>query len=184
MTSINNFFKPQVANAKAGEAQLSVFYTNDMHGDINRLAKLKTAKDTFEKSNGNNSTLALTAGDCFYGKDKQRIGLISKVMNMMKFDAFTLGNHEFTPGSKGLAENLKNIDAKAVSANLEIGEDCPLKDRIADKKLVKSAVFMKGGHKFAVIGASPFDAEVGITEDAKSGVRVKDIDKTIKAINE
>ena len=184
MTSINNFFKPQVANAKAGEAQLSVFYTNDMHGDINRLAKLKTAKDTFEKSNGNNSTLALTAGDCFYGKDKQRIGLISKVMNLMKFDAFTLGNHEFTPGSKGLAENLKNIDAKAVSANLEIGEDCPLKDRIADKKLVKSAVFMKGGHKFAVIGASPFDAEVGITEDAKSGVRVKDIDNTIKAINE
>ena len=147
-----------------------------MHGDINRLSKLKSAKDSFEKSNKDNSTLALTAGDCFYGKDKQRIGLISKVMNMMKFDALTLGNHEFTPGSKGLAENLKNIDAKAVSANLEIGEDCPLKDRIADKKLVKSAVFMKGGHKFAVIGASPFDAEVGITEDAKAGVRVKDID--------
>ena len=183
MTSINNFFTPQKAVNK-GEAQLSVFYTNDMHGDINRLAKLKSAKDSFEKSNKNNSTLALTAGDCFYGKDSKRIGLISKVMNMMKFDAFTLGNHEFTPGTAKLAENLKNIDATAVSANLEIGEDCKLKDRIADKKLVKSAVFMKGGHKFAVIGASPFDAEVGITEDAKAGVRVKNVDKTIKAINE
>ena len=183
MTSINNFFTPQKAVNK-GEAQLSVFYTNDMHGDINRLAKLKNAKDTFEKSNKHNSTLTLTAGDCFYGKDKQRIGLISKVMNLMKFDALTLGNHEFTSGTAGLAEHLKNIDAKAVSANLEIGEDCKLKERIADKKLVKSAVFMKGGHKFAVIGASPFDAEVGITEDAKSGVRVKDVDKTIKAINE
>ena len=184
MTSINNFFRPQVANTKAGETQLSVFYTNDMHGDINRLAKLKTAKDTFNRSNDGNSTLALTAGDCFYGKDKQRIGLISKVMNLMKFDAFTLGNHEFTPGTKGLAENLKNIDAQAVSANLEIGEDCALNESVKEKKLVKSAVFMKGGHKFAVIGASPFDAEVGITEDAKSGVRVKDIDRTIKAINE
>ena len=89
MTSINNFFKPQIANTKAGETQLSVFYTNDMHGDINRLAKLKSAKDSFEKSNNNNSTLALTAGDCFYGKDKQRIGLLSKVMNLMKFDAMT-----------------------------------------------------------------------------------------------
>ena len=184
MTSINNFFKPQIANTKAGETQLSVFYTNDMHGDINRLAKLKTAKDSFEKSNKNNSTLTLTAGDCFYGKDKQRLGLISKVMNLMKFDAMALGNHEFTPGSKGLSEHLKNIDAKAVAANLEVGEDSALQDRIKDKKLVKSAVFMKGGHKFAVIGASPFDAEVGITEDAKTGVRVKDIDKTIKAINE
>ena len=183
MTTIGNFFTPQ-KTIKKGEAQLSVFYTNDMHGDINRLSKLKTAKDTFEKQNKDNSTLTLTAGDCFYGKDRKRIGLISKVMNMMKFDALTLGNHEFTPGTKGLAENLKQLDATAVSANLEIGEDCALNESVADKKLVKSAVFMKGGHKFAVIGASPFDAEVGITEDAKSGVRVKDIDKTIKAINE
>jgi len=182
MTTINNFFTPQKA-ANKKEVQLSVFYTNDMHGDINRLAKLKNAKDTFEKSNKNNATLTLTAGDCFYGKDEKRIGLISKVMNLMKFDALTLGNHEFTPGTAKLAENLKKLDATAVSANLEIGENCKLKDRIADKKLVKSAVFMKGGHKFAVIGASPFDAEVGITEDAKSGVRVKDIDKTIKEIN-
>ena len=57
MTSINNFFKPQIANTKAGETQLSVFYTNDMHGDINRLSKLKSAKDSFEKSNKDNSTL-------------------------------------------------------------------------------------------------------------------------------
>ena len=183
MTSIGNFFTPQTTTKK-GEAQLSIFYTNDMHGDINRLSKLKTAKDSFEKQNKNNATLTLTAGDCFYGKDRKRIGLISKVMNMMKFDALTLGNHEFTPGSKGLAENLKGLDATAVSANLEIGEDCPLNESVESKKLVKSAVFMKGGHKFAVIGASPFDAEVGITEDAKEGVRVKDIDKTIAAINE
>ncbi|MBR1943403.1 metallophosphoesterase [bacterium] len=183
MTTINNFFTPQKA-VKKGEAQLSIFYTNDMHGDINRLSKLKTAKDTFERQNKDNATLTLTAGDCFYGKDKKRIGLISKVMNWMKFDALTLGNHEFTPGSKGLAENLKQLDATAVSANLEIGEDSALNESVADKKLVKSAVFMKGGHKFAVIGASPFDAEVGITEDAKSGVRVMDVDKTIAAINE
>lgn len=184
MNSIGNFFTPQKAAVNKGETQLSIFYTNDMHGDINRLAKLKTAKDSFEKQNKDNATLTLTAGDCFYGKDKKRIGLISKVMNWMKFDALTLGNHEFTPGTKGLAENLENLDATAVSANLEIGENCPLNKSVADKKLVKSAVFMKGGHKFAVIGASPFDAEVGITEDAKDGVRVKDIDKTIAAINE
>lgn len=184
MTTINNFFKPQIANKKAGETQLSVFYTNDMHGDINRLSKLKTAKDSFENFNKNNSTLAMTAGDCFYGKNKDRLSLISKVMNLMKFDAMALGNHEFAIGSKGLSEQLKNINATSISANLDIGKDCPLQERIADKKLVKSAVFMKGGHKFAVIGASPFDADVGVSEDAKSGVRVKDIDKTIKAINE
>ncbi len=182
MSVIGNFFTHQKPVNK-GDVQLSVFYTNDMHGDINRLAKLKSAKDSFERQNKDNATLTLTAGDCFYGKDRKRIGLISKVMNLMKFDALTLGNHEFTPGTAGLAETLDNLDAKAVSANLEIGEDCKLQESVKKKKLVKSAVFMKGGHKFAVIGASPFDAEVGITEDAKSGVRVKDIDKTIKEIN-
>lgn len=182
MTTINPFTPQNVA--KKGEAQLSIFYTNDMHGDVNRLAKLKTAKDSFEKANKDNSTLALTSGDCFYGKDRARLGLLTKVINALHLDALTLGNHEFTTKSKGLSEILKGINSKAVSANLEVPEENPLKECIADKKLVKSAVFMKGGHKFAVIGASPFDAEVGADEDKKTGVKVKNADKTIKAIQE
>ena len=49
---INNFFKPQnKANKLKGETELSVFYMNDAHGDINRAANMKTAKDCFEKQN-------------------------------------------------------------------------------------------------------------------------------------
>lgn len=177
-----NFFKPQgVKNNK--ETELSVFYTNDMHGDVNRLAKLKTAHDEFTKSNKNTANLTLGGGDLLYGKDEKRLSLIKKVLNMMKLDATALGNHEFTKGSDGLAKQLEDLDCKAVGTNLEIPEGNKLQDRIKDKKLVKSAVFMRGGQKFAVIGASPCNAEIGAKDDEKTTVNAKNVNDTIKAIN-
>ncbi len=178
-----NLFKP-AKTVKKNQTELSVFYSNDIHGNIDRFAKLKKAHDIFEKSNENISSLTLNSGDCFYGRDKKRLGLIGKLLNVIKTDALALGNHEFTAKSKELNEQLKNIDCKAVSCNLELPQGNPLRERLADKKIVKSAVFMKGGQKFAVIGASPFDARIGSNEDSKTAPNVMDADKTIKAIND
>ena len=183
---INNFFKPQnKANKLKGETELSVFYMNDVHGDINRAAKMKTAKDCFEKQNKATANLTLAAGDLLYGKDPKRINVITKFLNALKIDATALGNHEFHSGSEKLSENLKNIDTLAVCANLEIPEGNKLRDRMADKKLAKSAVFMKGGHKFGIIGASPFDTDITVKEKQDgTGIKQMNIDQTIKAINE
>ena len=184
--SINNFFKPQnKANKLKGETELSVFYMNDVHGDINRAAKMKTAKDCFEKQNKAGASLTLAAGDLLYGKDPKRINVITKFLNAMKIDATALGNHEFHSGSEKLSENLKNIDTLAVCANLEIPEGNKLRDRMADKKLAKSAVFMKGGHKFGIIGAAPFDTDITTKEKQDgTGIKQMNVDQTIKAINE
>lgn len=183
---INNFFKPQnKANKLKGETELSVFYMNDVHGDINRAAKMKTAKDCFEKQNKATANLTLAAGDLLYGKDPKRINVITKFLNALKIDATALGNHEFHSGSEKLSENLKNIDTLAVCANLEIPEGNKLRDRMADKKLAKSAVFMKGGHKFGIIGASPFDTDITVKEKQDgTGIKQMNVDQTIKAINE
>ena len=183
---INNFFKPQnKANKLKGETELSVFYMNDVHGDINRAAKMKTAKDCFEKQNKAGANLTLAAGDLLYGKDPKRINVITRFLNAMKIDATALGNHEFHSGSEKLAENLKNIDTTAVCANLEIPEGNKLRDRMADKKLAKSAVFMKGGHKFGIIGAAPFDTDITTKEKQDgTGIKQMNVEQTIKAINE
>ena len=178
---INNFFKPQnKANKLKGETELSVFYMNDVHGDINRAAKMKTAKDCFEKQNKATANLTLAAGDLLYGKDPKRINVITKFLNALKIDATALGNHEFHSGSEKLSENLKNIDTLAVCANLEIPEGNKLRDRMADKKLAKSAVFMKGGHKFGIIGASPFDTDITVKEKQDgTGIKQMNVDQTI-----
>ena len=184
--NINKFFTPQnKANKLKGETELSVFYMNDAHGDINRAANMKTAKDCFEKQNKATANLTLAAGDLLYGKDPKRINVITKFLNALKIDATALGNHEFHSGSEKLSENLKNIDTLAVCANLEIPEGNKLRDRMADKKLAKSAVFMKGGHKFGIIGASPFDTDITVKEKQDgTGIKQMNVDQTIKAINE
>lgn len=184
MKSINpnaplNVFKPQgVKNPK--EAELGIFYTNDMHGDVNHLAKFKTAHDTFKLENKTTPSMTLAAGDCLFGADKQRNSLMVKLFNMMHLDALSLGNHEFAGGSKPLADSLKNADFKTVNCNLKIDDDSPLKERLKDKKIVRSAVFMKGGHKFAVIGTAPVNSYIGKTEN---NVKPLNLDDTIKEIN-
>ena len=184
--NINKFFTPQnKANKLKGETELSVFYMNDAHGDINRAANMKTAKDCFEKQNKATANLTLAAGDLLYGKDPKRINVITKFLNALKIDATALCNHEFHSVSEKLSENLKNIDTLAVCANLEIPEGNKLRDRMADKKLAKSAVFMKGGHKFGIIGASPFDTDITVKEKQDgTGIKQMNVDQTIKAINE
>lgn len=181
LASINPFKPKFKAKANSGETELGLFYANDMHGDVNRLSKFKTAHDKFLKANENTNHMTLAAGDCLFGADKQRNSLMVKLFNLMGLDALALGNHEFAGGSKNLSESLEKSKFKSVSANIDVAEDSPLKKNIKNKKLVKSAVFMKGGHKFAVIGASPFDSYIS-TKD--KSVKVKDLDETVKAINE
>lgn len=177
----NNFsaFKPQ-KTVNPEDVQLGIFYTNDMHGDINRLSKFKTAHDEFVKENKNISNLTIAAGDCLFGSDKQRNNLMIKLFNLMGLDALALGNHEFADGSKKLSENLKNANFKSVSANLKMDKKCSLQERLKDKKLVKSAVFMKNGHKFGVIGVSPFDSYINAVDKS---VKPKNLENTIKSIN-
>lgn len=179
-TKTSNPFKP-LAKADKNETELGIFYTNDMHGDVNRLSKFKTAHDTFLKENKKNPHMTLAAGDCLFGSDKQRNSLMVKLFNLMGLDALALGNHEFAGGSKDLSESLDKADFKSVSANLKISDDNPLQHRIKDKKLVKSAVFMKGGHKFAVIGASPFDSYINTKDKTVEPMELKE---TINAIND
>ena len=174
-----NPFKPQ-GKTKANETELGLFYTNDMHGDINRLGKFKTAHDKFLKENANTPNMTLAAGDCLFGSDKQRNSLMVKLFNLMGLDALALGNHEFAGGTKNLANSLEKAEFKSVSANLDVAKDNSLQERIKDKKLVKSAVFMRGGHKFAVIGASPFDSYINTID---KDVKPKALNDTIKAIN-
>ena len=179
LNNIGNSFKPQ----NTSNASLSVFYNNDMHGDLKRLGKLKTAKDCFEKQNVTVPKLTLSGGDMFLGTDKKRNSFLVDFMNKFKLDATALGNHEFSAKSKGLAENLEKAEFKSVCANIEVDEKNDLAKRLKDKKLVKSATFMKGGHKFGIIGAAPINSYIGKNEVGENPTKVMDIDKTIEVIN-
>lgn len=172
-------FQPR-KNILPDEKQLSIFYTNDIHGEIGNLARLKTAKDIFEKQNSNIPTLTLSSGDCYYGKENKSAKLITKLLNAIKTDAITLGNHEFSAGTKILKNRIDKLNCKCLSANLDIDKKDILQQSIKKKKLVKSATFMKGGEKFAIIGISPVDSDINTSA---STIKPYDINKTIHEIN-
>jgi len=90
----------------SNEEHLTIFFTNDMHGQLNNFAKIKHIVDA-EKENTN--VLLVSAGDIFSGNPivdqyNEKGYPIIDVMNKTGYDISVLGNHEFDYG----LTNLKN----------------------------------------------------------------------------
>lgn len=116
--------------------------------NIGGMARMAQAIDEFRKENKN--TLVLHAGDAqtgtlyftlFEGKAD------ANIMNEIKFDAFTLGNHEFDAGNKGLKGFLDVLKVPVVSANV-----VPDKGSILENKWKPYIIKNINGEKVAIIG--------------------------------
>ena len=172
-------FIPQPEQDKV---QLTVFYINDTHAEVNRVVKLKSAHDKFRTKNPKRKSLTLGAGDLYLGTDMKRNSAMTEIYNLIKLDYNTLGNHEYDAGSDKLADLLKKSKFKTVATNIKFPPQNKLSERLKDKKLVKSDICMKNGTKFGILGVSPSDGDVD--EISKYKVSVLSIDDTIKILNE
>ena len=175
----NQDFIPQPDN---GQVQLTVFYINDTHGEIDKVSKLKTAHDDFRNKNRHKTALTLGAGDLYLGSDDKRNSVMTKIYNSINLNYNTAGNHEYDAGSDKYAELMKEAKFKTVVSNINFPEDNKLSERLKDKKLVKYDICLKNGTKFGILGVSPSDTQVDTTSRYK--VSVLDLDDTIKALNE
>lgn len=164
-----------------GNSQVTVFYINDTHGNVTKVSKLKPAHDNFQK---NNKRIALTvgAGDLYLGGDIGRNSAMTKIYNALKMDYATAGNHEYDAGSRFYADNMRNSKFTTVVSNINVPTKNPLQERLKDKKLVKSTVLMKNGTRFAILGTSPSDKDIG-AQDKNDKVSVMTLDETIAVLN-
>lgn len=111
---------------------LTILHTNDTHGDWpadtykddpQGFAYLATHIAAERAKNPN--TLLLDAGDTFQGNAfaqyfrNETPNPIAGGMNMLDYDAFTLGNHEFNFGSATFATMLGQLDCPILGANLD-----------------------------------------------------------------
>lgn len=139
---------------------LTVLHTNDVHSHIDPfpvtdprnpnmggVARRATLIENIRLENPN--VLLLDAGDIFQGTPYFNYygGEIEfKLMSMMKYDAATLGNHDFDNGIEGFYAQLPNATFDFVSANYDFS-------KTALAGLVKPyKVFDKGGIKVGVFG--------------------------------
>lgn len=148
-----------------GHYNISFFHVNDVHSHLDQFVKAGTdctdpAKGCFggyariktkvsELRVQYPNHLWLNAGDefqgtmfySFYGGEK-----IAETMNDLKFDAMTLGNHEWDGGDEKLGVFLKNLTFPVVSCNVK-SEYTNLKDTIKNYHIFEE-------YGLAVIGAS------------------------------
>ncbi len=144
----------------ASKRHLTVLHTNDVHSHVDPfpatdprnpnmggVARRAALIENIRIENSN--VLLLDAGDIFQGTPYFNYygGEIEfKLMSMMKYDAATLGNHDFDNGIEGFYSQLPHATFDFVSANYDFS-------KTALAGLVKPyKVYNKGGIKVGVFG--------------------------------
>jgi len=149
---------PQLSFGNNKDIKLTILHTNDMHSHIHpftsgrnkgiggmaqRAALIKQIRKQEEH------VLLLDAGDVFQGTPYFNVyggELEFKLMSEMKYDAVTLGNHDFDNGLEGLKKQLPHANFPFLIANYDFSETI-LKNTFKPYK-----VFQKGNLKIGVFG--------------------------------
>lgn len=139
---------------------LTVLHTNDVHSYIDPLpadhprnpnmggvSRRAALIERIRLENPN--VLLLDAGDIFQGTPYFNYyggELEFKLMSMMKYDASTIGNHDFDNGLEGIVSQMPHASFEFISANYDF------KNTIMDSYVKPYKIFNKGSVKVGVFG--------------------------------
>lgn len=139
---------------------ITILHTNDVHSHIDPfpadhtnypnmggVARRATLVENIRKENPN--TLLFDAGDIFQGTPYFNFyggELEFKLMSMLKYDAATIGNHDFDNGIDGLAAQLPHASFEFLSANYDF------RNTILDGHVKPFRTYLRDGIKIGVFG--------------------------------
>lgn len=147
----NNYRKPK---------NLVILHTNDMHSHIEPFANndpkypgkggiSKRAALIQQIRDEGNEVLLFDCGDIFQGTPyfNYYLGELEiKLMNEMRYDAATIGNHDFDGGLDNLVEKIGQSKFTFINCNYDFGNS-DLKDQVVPYK-----IFKKAGMTIGVLG--------------------------------
>ena len=152
------------AAAVSDAQKLVILHTNDTHSQIEPV-RVGRARGTggverrlqyingIRKEYGRRKVLLLDAGDYNQGTPYFTVArgdLEVELMNAMKYDVATLGNHEFDNGKEELARRLKMARHKTITCNYDFSATCL-------RKVIKPYVIVRrGGMKIGIIGTTSY----------------------------
>jgi 5'-nucleotidase len=149
-----------MASMSLNAQDLTILHMNDTHSHIDpqrsgdykgRGGVIEQAAyiDSVRCADGKRNVLLVHAGDFSQGTSyfTELGGNIEiDVLNALRFDVVTLGNHEFDNGIEELSRRLKNLEAEVVCANYDF-------EGTALDGLVKPyTIIRRGGKKIGIIG--------------------------------
>jgi 5'-nucleotidase / UDP-sugar diphosphatase len=113
-------------------------------------------KGTVTVSSGDNFLAGLNLRASFARFDAgQGAWYDSTALNLLGYDAATIGNHEFDYGATRLSQFLGGATTTFLSANTDMSQEPALKALRDSGKIANSRVVEKGGEKIGIIGVSP-----------------------------
>lgn len=153
--------------------KLTVLHTNDVHSHVDpfeendpkypNLGGVKRRANLINKiRQENENVLLLDAGDIFQGTPYFNLykgELELRLMSQMKYDAATMGNHDFDNGLDGFAKVQHNAHFPFICSNYDFS------NTILNGKTIPYKVFYKGDLKIGVFG-------VGVELDGLVGSRL------------
>ena len=147
-------------SCKTHQKHITILHTNDTHSQIEPfesshhkyagkggVARRAVMVEKVRKENPN--TLLLDAGDIFQGTPYFNYfgGEVEfKLMSLLKYDAATLGNHDFDNSIEGFYKQLPNASFDFVCANYDF------KNTVLDTLIKPYKIFIKDGIKIGVFG--------------------------------
>ena len=149
---------PKISFAQESDVKITILHTNDMHSHIHpfKSGRNKGMGGMAQRAGLINAireqeehVLLLDAGDIFQGTPYFNFyggELEFKLMSKIKYDAATLGNHDFDNGLEGLNKQLKHAQFPFLIANYDFS------NTILKNKFSAYKIFNKGGIKIGVFG--------------------------------
>jgi 5'-nucleotidase len=150
----------QSFTSSSKKTKITILHTNDVHSHIDTfapedgrnanmggVARRATLVESIRNENPN--TLLLDAGDIFQGTPYFNYyggELEFKLMSKLKYDAATIGNHDFDNGIDGLYAQLPHADFQFLSANYDF------KNTVLDTHTKPYKIFIKDGIKIGIFG--------------------------------
>ncbi|OEY73197.1 metallophosphatase [Salegentibacter salarius] len=139
---------------------ITILHTNDVHSHIepfgpddsrnpNMGGVARRATLIQQIKNENPNTLLLDAGDIFQGTPYFNFyggELEFKLMSKMKYDAATIGNHDFDNGIDGLYAQLPHAEFDFISSNYDFS------NTVMDGQTHDHKIFTKDGVKIGIFG--------------------------------
>lgn len=173
---------------EAGARKLVIVHVNDTHshldpersgftagrgGVIERAAYI----DSLRKAVGKNHVLLLHAGDWDQGTPYYSVfngDLEVNLLNALKYDCVTFGNHEFDNDVEDIARRVKMINCPVICANYDFSS-FDMGEKVGPYAIVK-----RGGYKIGIIGMLT-DIDYSITRAAAK--RIPKIENDAEQIN-
>ncbi|MFC7686944.1 5'-nucleotidase C-terminal domain-containing protein [Ureibacillus sp. GCM10028918] len=178
---------------------LSIMHSNDTHSAVEMAPKRAAAVNELRSKNPD--ALLLDAGDAntgtlYYNEFKGQADLA--LMNYMKYDAMTFGNHEFDAGStseghQALVDFIKSADFPLVSANVDFSADSKFTGLFSDLissepengKIYNGIIKEVNGEKIGIFGLTTAEtADISSPGSIAFENYIEEAEKAVKAFED